>query len=488
MYRLKQMWRFFCGIPLPWWIAVWTVVLIIAAGAVWVMCPAWLTGGESASTTLRNLGLILGAAIGLPIAIWRSIVAERQAEAAHRQSDSAMQILLNDRFQKAAEMLGNPDVESVRIGGIHALARLANEYPGSFHIPVMQLFSAFVVDRTRVHAAERIEPVDCLATPGVDEKRELESGNDVRDEKAVDQDDTQRFESASENSQSPYFWFRIADRDVGPIHELARDVKEVMGQIAERSEGQISVENEEEFRMNLVDACLPGLIFHGADFSNFDFTMADLRRIRGWEACFTNAVLPGADLSAGNLHGANFSSADTRRVNLTAARLMSANFRNADLGLVDKVGQNLWKGTRFPTRLRGAQLQAADLRGANFCGADMRGADMYGADIRETDMRGANLHRTSLLSAKLNDADFGGAELTLANLAGAHLGNANLADAIVSGTDFARDWRSGIASPARGLTQQQLDQAKADPASPPILDGVIDPESNKPLVWNGHVV
>ena len=103
------------------------MILIVAATTAWVACPAWLSGGESGSTTLRNLGLMLAAAIGLPLAIWRSIVAERQTDAAYRQSDTAMQMLLNDRFQKAAEMLGNADVGSVRIGGIHTLTRICEE-------------------------------------------------------------------------------------------------------------------------------------------------------------------------------------------------------------------------------------------------------------------------------------------------------------------------------------------------------------------------
>ena len=274
--------RLFSRIPLPWWIAAWTVVLVIATAAVWVACPAWLTGWESASTTLRNLGLMLAAAIGLPLAIWRSIVAERQADATRRQSDTAVQMLLNDRFQKGAEMLGNADFGSVRIGGIHALARLAREYPDSFHLPVMQLFSAFVVDRTREEAEERVESPEDSQTPEDEEQREPDVGDAEEDEDETGQDDAPWFESAPAEHYGPFF---VADRRVGPVPELAKDIEAVMSQIAQRSEAQIALESEEAFRMNLADACLPGLIFHSANFSNFDFTMADLRRVRGWQAC-----------------------------------------------------------------------------------------------------------------------------------------------------------------------------------------------------------
>ena len=506
MDRLRQKRRFCSRIPSPWWIVAWAVILVIAAGSAWVTCPAWLTGGESASTTLRNLGLLLAAAIGLPLAIWRGIVAERQADAARRQADTAVQILLNDRFQKSAEMLGNAVIGSVRMGGIYALARLASEYPETFHMPVMQLFSAFVVDRTRREAVEHVGPPEDSQTPGDEEQQEPDADNAERDEEETGQDDAPWFESAPAGHDGPFF---VADRKVGPVPELAKDVEAVMRQIAQRSEGQIALEGEEAFRMNLAEACLPGLIFHGANFSNFDFTKADLRRARGWQACLVGAVLPGADLSAANMHGADFRGADMRRVNLSAARLIGADLRDANLGLVDRVGQNLWKGTRFPSRLVGVQLEGANLSGAELGGADMRGASLRGATLDAARLGGAILSRADLRAASLRDAklggvdlsnanlggagaDLSGAELTEANLTGAKLGNAdltgaNLADANLSGSDFSRDWMRGTASPARGLTQRQLDQAKADPAAPPLLDGVIDPETGNPLLWNGQV-
>ena len=96
----------------------------------------WLRDGESGSMTIRNLGLVIAAIIGLPLAIWRSIVAQRQAETVQRG-------LFNERYQKGAEMLGS-EVLSVRLGGVYALVRLAREHPGEYHSQIMTLFCAFV--------------------------------------------------------------------------------------------------------------------------------------------------------------------------------------------------------------------------------------------------------------------------------------------------------------------------------------------------------
>jgi len=49
----------------------------------------WLNNGESASTTIRNVGFIIAGSAALPLAIWRGIVADKQASAAQRQVTTA---------------------------------------------------------------------------------------------------------------------------------------------------------------------------------------------------------------------------------------------------------------------------------------------------------------------------------------------------------------------------------------------------------------
>ena len=58
------------------------------------------------------------------------------------QAETTQQILLNDRYQRGAEMLGST-VLVVRLGGIYALNRLAEEHPQQYHIQVMELLCAF---------------------------------------------------------------------------------------------------------------------------------------------------------------------------------------------------------------------------------------------------------------------------------------------------------------------------------------------------------
>ena len=110
----------------------------------------WLSGGEQGNTpseTLRNMGLLIAGVLALAFALWRAWVAEKQSATARRQADTAQLDLLNDRYQRGAQLLGNDDL-SVRMAGIYSLQRLAEEDPDQYDLQVMQVFCAFVRNHT----------------------------------------------------------------------------------------------------------------------------------------------------------------------------------------------------------------------------------------------------------------------------------------------------------------------------------------------------
>ena len=82
----------------------------------------------------------------------------------------------------------------------------------------------------------------------------------------------------------------------------------------------------------------------------------------------------------------------------------------------------------------------------------------------------------SVLTAWLGVTDLSGANLSSANLHGAILSGS-----ILSGTKFSVNGRS----PAKGITQSDLDYCEADPENLPDLSGVRDFETNEPLFWSG---
>ena len=72
-------------------ILVLAVVTVVVIGVVWWQW-SWLNGGgsitESNSTTLRNVGFVVGGVLAFAFAFWRSWVAAQQASAAQKQAST----------------------------------------------------------------------------------------------------------------------------------------------------------------------------------------------------------------------------------------------------------------------------------------------------------------------------------------------------------------------------------------------------------------
>lgn len=118
-------------------------------------------------------------------------------------------------------------------------------------------------------------------------------------------------------------------------------------------------------------------------------------------------------------------------------------------------------------KLSQLDLRRADLRGANLQGTDLGGANLEGANLEGANLRGANLQRAELGESNLADANLSDANLSNATLVFADMFGTILSGADLSGADL------GL-SP--GLRQQQLLDACANAASPPLLpDGFSPP-------------
>lgn len=346
------------------WLASIVVVLVVGSVLSWVFWDCLHDDRESVSSTVRNVGLVIGGVVAALLAVWRSRVAERQASAAHRQVEAAQQGLLNERYQRGAEMLGS-NVLAVRVGGIYALQRLANEHPKEYHIQIMRLLCAFVRNPT----------VEGYSEIGLTDHKTGETT-----------------ESDDDGHGRP-----------------RQDVEAAMEAIATRSKIGIDLERDDDFRL---------------DLRNADIGALRLLRLR-------NVDLSGAQLTDANLSGIWLSQGtdlssikEGYGVNLSKARLNGVNFRSS----------NLWEANLSDSLLVRAELQIADLRYTDLSRATLANADLSGSFLRNS---------------------------------------------ILSGTKFS------IAEhpPARGLTQEELDKARADPENPPRLDGVLDAFTGEQLVW-----
>ena len=236
--------------------------------------PGWVSGGESGSTTIRNLGIVLAGLIALPLAVWRGRVADRQATATDKQAETAQKDLLNKRYQDSAGMLGH-DVLAVRLAGIYALERLAKEHPQGYHIEVMKSLCAFVRNPIRY---ESLGPV--VST-----------------------------ESGWELTSSG-----------GEDYDLRPDVQAAMDAICACHGREFLIETEARFRLDL----------RAADFRGLKIWLANLDNARLVSAELSKVFMIGWDLSDADLTGANLSGAIVCGAHLSRARMLLANVSGAD--------------------------------------------------------------------------------------------------------------------------------------------------------------
>ena len=356
------------------WITVLAVFSLMVVCAVWITFPEWLVGGESGSETIRNLVLAIVALIALPVAIWRSVVAERQANAAQRQSVTARRGLWNERYQKGAEMLGS-SVLSVRLGGIYALERLARNHSRGYHIQIMQLFSAFVRNPTKDEFAGAENP----------------QGRDGRQERR-------------------------------------EDVQAILEFLGKRSSKRRQIERKGSYSIDLRYAEMPAIRIIDADLSDMLLSNCNLSNSFLRNVNVSGADLSETDLSGATLWGANLSGARLVSANLSRSRLDYANFsehtvlENANLS-----GANLEGVCLSDANLSGADLSRSELLNANLSGANLDSADLSEAKLIDSNLAntnlvcakliGANMARCNLSDARLDDAELSGAILTDANLA-----------------------------------------------------------------------
>ena len=291
---MKQM----CCFNLVGGLALSLMTIIVWWHWEWVVSSS----GESGSTILRNLGLVYGGLIAIWVAVWRGVVADRQAEASNLQAQSSLEqakaaqdqaetsqhVLLNERYQRGAQMLGSP-VLAVRLGGIYALERLAEEEPDKYHVQIMELFCAFVTEPFR-------------------EKDKDETGSaDQIDEK-------------------------LRQRNVRNLVMallVPKDVQAVLTAFRDRSGTDIKIEKKASFIPNLSHAELRGanlsdVNLSGADLSYAVFAPPNKTHVN--EEVIDSLKMPivTANLSGADLRGAILFETDLEDANLTGADLRGA--------------------------------------------------------------------------------------------------------------------------------------------------------------------
>jgi uncharacterized protein YjbI with pentapeptide repeats len=364
----------------PWWLWVLAGLIALAALAaiillVWKL-PLLLYGDVSKASPDARLQAASGFRTAL-VAGLAGLAALGSLAIATRTYRLTQQGQITDRYTKAIEQLGS-DKQDMRLGGIYALERIANDSPPD-RATIEEVLTAFV----RGHAPWPPR------SPGQPDKD-------------------------------------ITPADLQPLRSWAPDVQAALTVLGRRRPptGQpqrLLLDATDLRHAYLRDADLRDAIFTGARLQG-----ADLRNARLQHAYFRDAILQRADLSGAQLQDGLFHHAQLQKAQLWRAQLQGAEFLDAQLQDADLREANL-QGAAFndsllqrailtlaqgqhadlsAVQLQGASLWRAQLQGANLTGAQLQEADLRAAQLQEADLRGAQLERAQCNAATAWPAGF----------------------------------------------------------------------------------
>lgn len=316
-------------------------------------------GSAALVTGLRTAVVAFTAALGAGIAVFYTARTYRLTRRGQ----------ITDRFTKALERLGSPEIY-VRIGGILALEQIVQDAPEQAATDAARVLGHFIR-----HQAPQAAP----PPPGPGTLHNPPDADPLRTEPAAD---VQTALTALTRSESrPH----VDPREKLDLHGL---------QLAGAQLVQADLTHA-----SLIAATLTRVYLRRATLTRADLRGATLRRADMVGATLAEANLGGATLTEANLGGATLTGADLRGATLTRADLRAATLAGAELG-----GANLTEAN-----LRGATLTEADLHGAALTRSDLRAATLTRSDLRGATLAGANLYGATLTGADLSGANLSSA-------------------------------------------------------------------------------
>ena len=177
-----------------------------------------------------------------------------------------------------------------------------------------------------------------------------------------------------------------------------------------------------------------------------------------------------------------------KHANLSGIRFRYVDFSEADLSLVDMSGAEFWDPNLTGANLESSDLSRTSWEGGTLAQAQLSSVDLSNANILETSLSDANLSSAKLTDATLQEVDLSAADLSRADVSGTRFSSI-----IHKGALFEREYAKSLGIDpieyyvgVRGLTQAQIDQARADPMNPPQVEGILDARTGEPIVWRGQ--
>lgn len=280
---------------------------------------------------------------------------------------------LHDRYTKAVEQLANKENPAIRLGGVHALAALAEDWAEQGIYAQRQVCVDLVCSYLRnVPRGETTREYNGECSSWSYDIDYLEEDRDAR-KAALEW----LSRLAADDAEAPS---ADADADASQVPALEIDLRGVVLHTLDLRSAKLR-------HLKMPGAGLGHTNLSNADLAHTDLTGAVMFRATLEDTVLNDAILQGAKLERAGLTNAHLVRADLRGAHLQEAKLVKADLTDA--------------------KLRGAQVD----EGTSFIGATLDDADFYGVNVQRLDLGGVDYSKAK--NFELHDAQAGSVKLTV---------------------------------------------------------------------------
>jgi uncharacterized protein YjbI with pentapeptide repeats len=247
--------------------------------------------------------------------------------------------LITERFTRSIEQLGNRE-ETIRIGGIYALERIANDSPRD-RLTILEVLSSFI------RGKQIIKTQDYQQLPSI--RPDSQAALTAVARRTIDSGETDK----------------ILDLSFTNLRDC---------NLYKASLARVKLTRSVLIGADLREANLNNATMKDCSLAKANLTQAILDRSNLLQVDLSNANLTGTSLRQTNLNKANLNGTMLDRARLDRASISSATLANAILIKADLRQTNLSKSNLTRVDFSGANLYRTDFTEANVNKADFRNA------------------------------------------------------------------------------------------------------------------
>ena len=471
-------WLVWLGAPVAVFFGFAVVLAALALIGRFVL--AAMGAGDDADTALRDLFLILAGVLGAPFVIWRTWVAQRQADTGERQAETALQANLTARLNEAVKMLGATVTAKVRRRPLFYRYKVNSEADWTMrHLWDYEGVPVDLPDWMEVEHGDRWLPLpEWRALTPEDRRKTLGEFKDAEEQRPnievrlgalyalerISQDSARDHVTVMEticayitqngscrdlppllprfpnyNLSKTVRHFKIQENSLEFLFKFESELKEIHRRVeSPRKDIEVAfhiIGRRSAFRRDRerLEAKSKFMKFNRIDFRGFEISNLDISDMEFQRSYFDGVEFRNASLETNAFFNCHFDGSRFAGVKMKSTSFFNCELRNSDLRGVNFVQNNFFNCNLDGSTMSGCTLSGKMIISQNFCNVNLNFSDLSYSTFSMSDFSGpylcASFAFSSLSNCNLTETDMRGADLEGTELTSIKANNTNFSHA-----------------------------------------------------------